>query len=97
VTKSFLLATATLAMVILSAPFARADEYVNGYFRSDGTYVAPYYRSSPDSSYNNNWSVYPNVNPYTGEEGTKSPTWDDRSPNYNEQNYGDPGYDTGDE
>jgi hypothetical protein len=26
----------------------RVDEYVNGYFRSDGTYVDGYWRSSPD-------------------------------------------------
>ena len=59
---------------------ANADEYVRGYYRKDGTYVAPYYRSSPDDSYNNNWSVRGNRNPYTGQEGTRSPTYDDRSP-----------------
>jgi hypothetical protein len=59
---------------------ARGAAAVNGYTRSDGTYVQPYYRSSPDSSYNNNYEVKPNVNPYTGKSGTLPPTYDDRPP-----------------
>ncbi len=68
-----LLVGATFSMAV-------ADTYVRGYYRKDGTYVRPHYRSSPDSSYNNNWSVKPNVNPYTGKSGTRNPTWNDRSP-----------------
>lgn len=49
------------------------DVSVKGYFRRDGTYVQPHMRSTPDNSYNNNWSTYPNVNPYTGQQGTKQP------------------------
>ena len=45
---------------------------VNGYYRSNGTYVAPHYRSAPDGNFYNNWSTYGNVNPYTGKEGTKT-------------------------
>lgn len=63
-----------------------ADTYVNGYYRKDGTYVQPHYRSSPDSSYNNNWSVKPNINPYTGQQGTRSPTWNDQNPYSNPYN-----------
>jgi len=48
-----------------------ADSFVNGYVRRDGTYVAPHYRSNPDRSFSNNWSTYGNVNPYTGQGGTK--------------------------
>lgn len=70
---------------------ANADEFVNGYTRRNGTYVAPYVRSSPDRSYNNNWSVAPNVNPYTGQMGTRAPTFNDRPPTYN-QPYVNPGY-----
>lgn len=74
---------AMLAGILLAISFsaaALADTYVRGYYRSDGTYVKPHYRSDPDGSYNNNWSVSPNVNPYTGKRGTRSPTWDDRPP-----------------
>lgn len=48
-----------VAFVLLTAitVYARGKSggYVKGYFRSDGTYVAPYYRgdSSPDSSFKN--------------------------------------------
>jgi hypothetical protein len=49
---------------------AMADTYVRGYTLPNGTYVAPHHRSSPDNSYNNNWSVQGNVNPYTGQQGT---------------------------
>jgi hypothetical protein len=75
----FFAAVAAIAAAVLSLP-ASADEYVNGYYKSNGTYVQGYYRSSPDSSYNNNYSVSPNVNPYTGAVGTKKPTYDDKPP-----------------
>lgn len=48
-----------------------ADVYVEGYKRSDGTVVKGHYRSSPDSTVNNNFSTKGNTNPYTGKEGTK--------------------------
>lgn len=43
-----------------------ADVWVNGYTRSNGTYVQGYYRSSPDGNPYNNWSFPGNTNPYTG-------------------------------
>jgi hypothetical protein len=49
----------------------RADDYVRGYFRSNGTYVAPHFRSHPDHNFYNNWSTYPNINPYTGQMGMR--------------------------
>lgn len=50
-----------------------ADVYVRGYYRKDGTYVRPHYRSSPDGNPYNNWSTKGNINPYTKEIGTKYP------------------------
>jgi len=44
---------------------------VHGYVRKDGTSVAPHHRSNPDHNFYNNWSTKPNVNPYTGIEGTR--------------------------
>tara|TARA_B100001079_G_C15973813_1_gene324499 strand:- start:194 stop:442 length:249 start_codon:yes stop_codon:yes gene_type:complete len=49
-----------------------ADTWVNGYYRSDGTYVQGHYRSSPNSSKQDNWSTSGNTNPYTGKKGTKT-------------------------
>jgi hypothetical protein len=44
---------------------------VRGYYRKDGTYVAPHHRSAPDGDFSNNWSTKGNINPYTLEEGTR--------------------------
>src|SRR5437868_2559898 len=50
------------------------DVWVNGYYRNDGTYVPGHYRTAPDGDPSNNFSTYGNVNPYTGEPGTRTPT-----------------------
>lgn len=44
--------------------------HVNGYYRSNGTYVAPHYRSSPNSTPTDNFSYPGNTNPYTGKTAT---------------------------
>ena len=49
-----------------------ADEYVNGYYKSNGTYVDSYMKSSPNNTKSDNFSTYGNVNPYTGQAGTKT-------------------------
>ena len=59
----------TLVLVITTV--ADADVHVRGYYRDNGTYVQPHYRSDPDGNRYNNWSTYPNVNPYTGARGSK--------------------------
>lgn len=47
------------------------DTYVRGYNKKDGTYVAPHYRSSGNSTTIDNWSTKGNLNIYTGKTGTK--------------------------
>jgi len=47
-----------------------AQVRVKGYYRKDGTYVQPHYRSSPDGNPYNNWSYPGNTNPYTGKVAT---------------------------
>ncbi len=81
--KRVLTLVVALAAAVLMFSSAFAQVHVRGYYRSNGTYVAPHWRSSPDSSYNNNWSVKPNVNPFTGQEGTRQPTYNDRPPSSN--------------
>ena len=66
----FLLMAAFLFISFTGTAFCR-DVYVHGYTRRDGTYGQPHYRTSPDSTRNNNYSTYGNVNPYTGQYGTK--------------------------
>ena len=63
----------TLLIAALLLPAASfADTYVKGYVKSNGTYVAPHYRSSPNSTTYDNYSTRGNTNPYTGERGSKS-------------------------
>lgn len=50
-----------------------AQVKVRGYYRKDGTYVRPHYRSSPDGNPYNNWSYPGNTNPYTGKTATGNP------------------------
>ncbi|WP_308515736.1 hypothetical protein [Sphingomonas flavescens] len=80
---------AALAMAAAVATAASAQTYVHGYTRGDGTYVAPHYRSSPDSSLLNNYSTRGNVNPYTGQVGTRDPyAQPSRAPSFG--NYSNP-------
>ena len=62
-----------LISIFCITSFLFADVFVRGYFRSDGTYVRPHYRSNPDGNPWNNWSTIGNVNPYTGQRGYKRP------------------------
>lgn len=46
---------------------------VSGYYRSNGTYVQPYFRTAPNSTNRDNFSTRGNVNPYTGKPGWIEP------------------------
>jgi hypothetical protein len=60
-----------LFLILSQQPFCQV--YVEGYYRKNGTYVQPHYRSSPDNSPYNNYSYPGNINPYTGKEATGNP------------------------
>lgn len=64
--KKLLVSIFLFLSLFVSANIVEASVYVHGYTRSNGTYVQPYYRSSPDSSPYNNYSFPGNTNPYTG-------------------------------
>jgi Putative peptidoglycan binding domain len=49
---------------------SNSDVRVRGYYKSNGTYVEPHYRSAPNGTKSDNFSTYGNVNPYTGKEST---------------------------
>lgn len=65
--------TILTTIMLLSASAVSADEYVHGYTKPNGTYVQPYYRSSPNGTTMDNYSTRGNINPYTGQQGTISP------------------------
>lgn len=47
--------------------------WVNGYYKSDGTYVQGHYKSNSNGSVYDNYSTKGNTNPYTLQQGTKNP------------------------
>jgi len=51
--------------------FAQSTVYVEGYTKSNGTYVQGYHRTAPNSTTLDNYSTKGNYNPYTGSYGTK--------------------------
>lgn len=67
------IATCVIAALLLPTA-AAAQVHVRGYVNKNGTYVAPYYRSSPNSTTLDNYSTKGNINPYTGQVGTKNPS-----------------------
>ena len=44
---------------------------VRPYIRKDGRFVPPHRQSNPNREWRDNWSTNPNVNPYTGKEGSR--------------------------
>ena len=65
------------------------NTYVNGYYRTNGTYVSGYYRTTMNSTISDNYSTYPNINPYTGSIGTirSYPTYSNYNSYYRSSTY----------
>jgi hypothetical protein len=84
----------TLAALCLAGTAWAGDHYVNGYTRSNGTYVAPHFQSNPNNTTSDNYSTRGNVNPYTGQAGTKLDTRPSHNghatPAYSQPAYGAP-------
>ena len=59
-----------LAVALMIAVPAFANEYVSGYTKANGTFVSGYYRSSPNRTVTDNYSYKGNSNPYTGSSGS---------------------------
>ncbi len=60
----------TIFCLLLLTAIAKADHYVNGYTRSNGTYVQPHMQSNSNNNAYDNYSTRGNTNPYTGTRGT---------------------------
>lgn len=69
--RILVIAVAALAMMgtVAEAQSTRAKSYIH----KDGTYVAPSWRTKPNSTRLDNYSTKGNVNPYTGRAGTVEP------------------------
>lgn len=62
-----------LAMLTLSF-VTQAQVQVKGYYKSNGTYVQPHIRSSPDSTKTNNYGSAKSSFEYSSEGGYASPS-----------------------
>jgi hypothetical protein len=63
-----------LALIALTlSNSVMSDTYVNGYFKQDGTYVEPHFRSNQNNNRYDNYSTQGNVNPYNGNYGSVNP------------------------
>lgn len=60
-------------VLFLASSSVFADVFVNGYFKRNGIYVQPHFRSSPDISTFNNYNSWGNINPYSGKWGSSNP------------------------
>jgi hypothetical protein len=64
--RHFLTLTIIAVLLVLVATVALAQVSVRGYYRKNGTYVAPHFRSAPDNTLRNNYGYPGNYNPNTG-------------------------------
>lgn len=85
--KNLLIISGLVISTFVAASPAKADVYVDGYTRQNGTYVQPHYRSNPNGNPYDNWSTRGNVNPYTGSYGTRNPSYDNPFSNYSSPTY----------
>jgi hypothetical protein len=61
-----LLAISALCAEACLSSAAQAQVNVDGYYRSNGTYVQPYQRTAPDGVRSNNYGYPGNYNPNSG-------------------------------
>lgn len=86
--KKLLTLAVVLATSILSANAQysygtnTSTTHVNGYYKSNGTYVESHNRSSRNSTNHDNWSTSGNSNPYTGTSGSRAMDYSSRAYNY---------------
>ncbi|MFZ3122170.1 MAG: hypothetical protein WA104_02220 [Thermodesulfovibrionales bacterium] len=79
-----------LIVVLIPSFIFAGDIYTRGHWKDtdhDGvkdTYIDPYHKTTPNNTKDDNYSTYPNYNPYTGKQGTQKNDND----NYNYNNSG---------
>jgi hypothetical protein len=66
----------------LSSSVNTSSIHVNGYTKSDGTYVQGHQRSTRNSTNHDNYSTSGNVNPYTGTTGSRAMDYSSSAYNY---------------
>jgi hypothetical protein len=76
------LAAIAVAMLVASPAFAQWGTGSNpnshqngGYTTNRGTYVEPYRQTNPNGAQYDNYGTRGNTNPYSGQQGHKTPKW----------------------
>ena len=64
--RSIILGVALIVLISFVTVSLVEAGWVRGYYRRDGTYVQPHYRTNPDGNPYNNYSFPGNYNPNTG-------------------------------
>ena len=76
-----------LAGVLLGGIAANAQVSVQPYYDCNGVYHQGYERTAPNNTRLDNYSTKGNVNPFTGQEGTKNPFPTTQQPTYSAPAY----------
>ncbi len=76
----FILAIMIISLVSNETFARKSSNYyssvqVNGYTKSNGTYVYSHKRTYGNHTERDNWSSKPNINPYTSKPGSKEPRY----------------------
>jgi len=74
--KKILIGLLLTGFLFVGAMPAEAYVSVKGYYRSNGTYVAPYVRSNPNGLKYDNYGYKPSDGLYNKTYGTRGATWD---------------------
>ena len=76
--KKTILVSTIISLVAIFSTVSIAEAYVSvhGYYKSNGTYVAPYVRSNPNGLKYDNYGYTPSQGLYNASYGTKGATWD---------------------
>ncbi len=72
--RNFVTAAVSSALIALPvSSFSASDHAVRGHVTKSGTYVAPTRATNPNRTQRDNYSSKPNINPATGNQGTRTP------------------------
>jgi hypothetical protein len=64
----------TASIMLPTELLAAGSHSRRGHVTKKGTYVAPSRATNPNRTQRDNYSSKPNVNPYSGKQGTRTPT-----------------------
>ena len=70
--KRIMFSLVLMSPAMFAASSAFGDTYDIKHSPSNGSYAQPHYQGDPDGNFDNNWCIYPNFTPYTGQLGMRN-------------------------